>query len=114
MQKVIFTTSFHCKFCDKDIPLPVVGDESSDFPANEGEVQEAKEWGEHFHWCDHHRRCAVCGDVVLGGENGGESLNLVFDDGSIELHPAYIAETLRREGGRQLLVVHRRCVPEES
>lgn len=110
MQKVIFTTEFHCEFCGKSLPLQVYGEADSDFPVDEQEISEAKEWGEHFHWCDSHRRCAVCGEVVLGGERDGDSLELVHNDGGITLHPKYKAETLKREGRRQLLVVHRKCV----
>ena len=78
MQTVIYNSKFFCKYCNKDVVEPVYGYLGSTFPENEEEVQAAKEWCEHFHWIDYHRRCAVCGEIVIGGE-----LNLIVDGAGI-------------------------------
>lgn len=111
MANVIFTTSFYCKFCEKDIPLCVYGDRSSSFPESKKKEEEASEWGEHFHWCDHHRRCAICGELVISGnQDNPKGLNLMVNDGKIQIHREYLLQTFDRAHKGELLVVHNECL----
>lgn len=111
MTSITFTTNFYCKFCKKDVPLYVYGDKDSLFPENKEEENKAKDWGEHFHWCDNHRRCAVCGDLVKSGEQDSpNSLSLLENKGGIQIHEKYVNETLGRAHGEELLIVHNKCL----
>lgn len=110
MQKIIFTTNFYCKFCKKDIPLNVFGDMASSFPENHEEEAEAKKWGEHYHWTDNHRRCAICGDLVFSGkQDEPKGLNLIVNNGQVLIHEQYERETMDKAHGEQLLIVHNGC-----
>jgi len=113
MKSIIYTTSFYCKFCKKKITTHVYGDSGSDFPANKEEERDAIEWGKHFHWIDHHRRCAICGELVISGEQDEpESLNLMFNDEGLKIHSKYLSQTLEKAHKGQLLVVHNKCSKE--
>lgn len=67
--------------------MAVYGDFDSTFPINKDEEKEAQEWGEHFHWVDHHRRCAICGELVVSGnQDNPKGLNLMVNNGKIQIH----------------------------
>lgn len=103
--KVIYRTKFHCKFCKKDIALNVYGsDENVDGQNNEFD-KEVKEWGEHYHWIDTHRRCALCGGLVTS-----DDLELLVNDGKIRIHKEYEAQTYEETHKGQLLTVHGKCI----
>lgn len=76
---------------------------------------EAKEWGEHFHWCDNHRRCAICGNLVQSGKQdllGG--LNLLVNDRQTQIHEKYVKETFERAHKGELLIVHNKCLKKHD
>jgi hypothetical protein len=115
MNEMIFTTNFWCEFCKKDIPLYVYGDKDSSFPENKTEENEAKEWGEHFHWCDNHRRCAICGDLVQSGRQDlPEGLNLLVNGRKTQIHEKYTKETFERAHKGELLIVHNKCLKKHD
>lgn len=115
MKSIIYTTSFYCKFCKNKVPIYVYGDKGSSFPANKEEEGDAKDWGEHFHWINHHRRCAVCGELVISGEQDEpDSLNLIFNDGGLKIHSKYLSQTLEKAHKGGLLVVHNKCLKKAN
>ncbi len=111
----VFVTKYYCDICKKDLPLQVFGDrpfaEAIDLQVEE----EAKKWGEHYHWTDNHRKCAVCGNLVTSGldEKDPNRLNLVINQSQFEIHSNYEKETLPRAHGGQLLIVHAKCIKED-
>ena len=110
MQSIVYTTNFYCNLCKRNIPIVVYGDRNSDFPSDKREENEAREMGEHYHWIDNHRRCAICGELVAGGKREEpEGLNLIDNDGQVEIHEKYVAETMDKAHGEQLLVAHNGC-----
>lgn len=111
MQKIIYTTKFFCRFCKKEIPVSVYGDMGSTFPESDQEKEEALEWGKHYHWIDNHRRCAICGEKVISGkQDEPEGLNLLVNEGQVQIHSRYEAETMENAHGAQLLIVHNKCM----
>jgi len=108
MMRIIYKTKFYCKFCKKDIPLDVYGTDDSTSKENEFE-KEVKEWGEHYHWIDCHRRCALCGELVVPGD-----LELLVNDGKIKIHEKYQTQTYERAHKGQLLIVHEKCLQDKK
>jgi len=109
MKKIIFSSKFFCKYCNKDILFNVWGDEFTVVDDNYQHEEEAKDWIEHYHWIDNHRRCAKCGEIVEGRD-----LNLIENDGSIILDKRYCKETFDRECDGELLVIHNKCLKEKK
>lgn len=107
--KVIYRTAFYCKFCKRDISLDVYGNDESIVSQNNEFEKEVKEWGEHYHWIDCHRRCALCGRLVVSGE-----LELLVNDGKIKIHNDYQTQTYERAHKGQLLIVHEKCLQDEK
>ncbi len=106
MQQVIHTTKFHCELCNKEIVMPVYGDQVVSLTSED--ETEFIDWCRHFHWIDFHRVCAICGEIVRSG-----SLELSFNDGGINIHPKYTDHYQKiRQGDRHghLLIVHEKCV----
>lgn len=111
MNSVIYQTTFYCNLCKSNIPLQVYGNIDSSYPADKREEKEAVEWGEHYHWIDNHRRCAICGELVVGGkQKGPDQLTLVVNENQVEIHERYAKETLNQAHNGQLLIVHSGCV----
>ena len=104
--KEVLRSSIFCKYCDADIPFSVFGDDTGYREDKERFEQQAREHWDHSHWIDHHRRCAICGEILRG-----EDLELARNAG-IVLHEKFKAETLDREPDTTFVIVHRRCIPE--
>lgn len=100
--KVVHTAQFHCKYCDKEISTRVFGNQEFD-QTTKYYIEEAKKWAEHYHWTDHHRRCAICGNLVDSG-----NLGLIKRENISIIHEKYLKETF--EVKNQLLVVHKNCI----
>lgn len=104
---IIFTSKFYCNYCKKNIYLHVYGENKIDKSDIEYQKQ-AQKWGEHYHWIDRHRRCAICGELIAN-----KKLDLLVNDGMIEIHPLYFEETFKKGGRTQLLIVHEDCLPKK-
>ncbi len=70
--------------------------------------EEARKSGEHFHWIDFHRRCAICGELIKD-----KKLDLLVNDEMIEIHSQYLNETFKKGGRTQLLIVHEDCISKK-
>jgi hypothetical protein len=94
---------FYCKFCKKEIPILLEGDNLPIFNSKM-EENELIEHAEYFHWSECHRRCCICGEILNSGEID------VFDitEKRIRIHPKYIQETKENEP-EELLSVHEKC-----
>lgn len=97
-----------CKLCGYPRRFRLHGLEGTLTPQIEAD---AKEWAKHFHWCDTHRLCAVCGGYVKSGENG--DLDCAANDGSIRIHEDYTDHYLKVAQGDlgRHLIVHKECLP---
>ncbi len=95
-------------FCKKELPLDVYG---SDVSASEDKEfdKEVKEWGEHYHWIDAHRRCAICGELVTS-----DDLELLVNDGKTNIHEEYLNQTYEKSHKGHLLTVHGKCIKENN
>lgn len=114
MQEIVFVTKYYCEICKKERLLRVHGDEYAriDRDHDKEYKEEVIEWGKHYHWIDCHRICAICGKIVISGE-----LDLLENDGRIEIHKDYTDEYRKVEPGDKfghLLMVHKKCVKEEG
>lgn len=106
MQEIIFTTKYYCELCKTELAVHLYGTQDSSFtPQNEPELIE---WAKHFHWIDNHRVCAICGKIVKSG-----NIELVVNDGRVDIHRNYTAEYKKVEKGDKfgyLLISHKRCL----
>lgn len=106
MQQIIYTSRFYCELCHNKISMPVYGDSTDTF-THDDEL-EFIDWCRHFHWIDTHRICAICGKLVKSGE-----LELLVNDGKVNIHKGYTDEYERIEHGNRLghlLIVHENCL----
>lgn len=86
--------------------MPVYGDGVTSFTPEE--EAECVDWCRHYHWIDHHRICAICGEIVLSGE-----IELALNNGLINIHKNYTNEYQKVRRGDtfgQLLIVHEKCI----
>lgn len=101
MAKIIYRDKFFCPICKRDVKIRLFGEPTLEI--NEALKQDVKEWGKHYHWIDHHRYCAICGDIVKSGD-----LELLIDNGAIKIHGKY--NEWYKKPTRGLLIVHKRCI----
>ena len=96
--------TFHCSLYSDERTFRCFGLEK-DSPENL--MREAADFARHHHWCDSHRVCAKCGELVKG-----EDLAIAINDGSIQIHPDYTVnyETVPQGDIGHALIVHERCM----
>jgi len=108
MAEIVHKSKFYCELCKQEIPIHVYGDKNSLFVANS--EKEVIELGKHYHWIDFHQVCAICGELVKS-----EDLELLINDGQVEIHKNYTDEYKKVEKGdksESFLTVHEKCVKQ--
>jgi len=94
---------FYCKFCKKEIPILLEGNNIPTFNSKM-EENELIEYASDSHWSECHRRCCICGEVVSGEEY--DSFDIT--EKRIRIHPKYIQETKENEP-EESMSVHEKC-----
>ncbi len=94
----------NCPICKTSIEFTIRNGNEFD----ETEIESAKEELKHWHWCDIHRVCAVCGQYISTKNNELE-LDVYKEHQIHENYNDYYQRISPEDKKRKLLNVHKKC-----
>jgi hypothetical protein len=104
MDRIIYSTEFYCKLCEKPAKIDLHSTDSS-FTVTDKIKADVLEWGQHYHWVDNHQICAICGKFVDTDKKELDLIQVEVMQGDV--HPLYTKWDTYPERG--LLTVHKEC-----
>jgi transcription elongation factor Elf1 len=94
---------YYCELCEKEVVVIIHGLIKE---LDQEETIRVTEWARHYHWCDFHRNCAICGEYIKSGE-----LDLIVNNKYVHIYDKYTDEYEKvRIGEHRFLDVHKKCV----